>query len=416
MPVKRIVLMSVFGVIVIAGVYAVLSAALRPVEVEVGHVRPGEAIETVYATGLVEARERRSLRAERPAVIEVVYNSPRTERRFIEGDEVRAGESILRLRDSTLEADLSAARTELERLTNQLARDSAFRQAFELRVAEAEKTADNERTREQRLRQQLGSGAISRDAYDQALTRADTAAQRAAQVKQDYERVLADLRAERDAAASRIESLEGRRRDNIITAPIDGVILRLPFKEGELAAAGVELALVGDVRELILEAEVNEDDIPRVSEGAEVMIRLAGYDDVNVWGTVYEILPDAVRITRGYTVRVAFRESRFIRREGSDLRGRTRLEGDIFPRSGATAELGIIVARRDEALIFPRSALASDNRVYRIRGSRVEEVQVTLGLTNFRVCEALSGLEDGDRVAVTNLRQLSDGARIAIKD
>jgi RND family efflux transporter MFP subunit len=416
MPVKRIFLISIFGVIVIAGVYAVLSAALRPVEIRAARVEPGQAVETVYATGFVEALERRSLRADRPAVIETVYDSPRTGRRLIEGDEVRRGERVLRLRDSTLEAQVRAAETELQRLSEQLRADSPFRRAYELGVQEAEETAKDERTREQRLRQQLEAGAISRDAYDLARTRADTAGQRAAQLKQSYEQVVADLRAARDAAASNLDSLHGRRQDNIIVAPIDGVILRLPLKEGELAPAGAELALVGDIRELILEAEVNEDDIPRVRDGAEVLIRLAGYDEVSVQGNVYEILPDSDRTTRGFTVRVAFEGAQFIRAEGSNLRGRTRLPGDLFPRSGMTAELGIIVARRESTLVFPRSALLADNRVYRVRGSSVEEVRVQLGLMNFSTCEVLSGLEDGDRVAITNLRELSDGARVRIRD
>jgi multidrug efflux pump subunit AcrA (membrane-fusion protein) len=153
-----------------------------------------------------------------------------------------------------------------------------------------------------------------------------------------------------------------------------------------------------------------------VRDGAEVLIRLAGYDEVSVKGNGYEILPDSDRTTRGYTVRVALEGARFIRAEGSELRGHTRLEGDLFPRSGMTAELGIIVARRESTLVFPRAALLADNRVYRVRGSRVEEVRVRLGLTNFSTCEVLDGLDDGDRVAITNLRDLSDGARVRVRD
>jgi hypothetical protein len=37
---------------------------------------------------------------------------------------------------------------------------------------------------------------------------------------------------------------------------------------------------------------------------------------------------------------------------------------------------------------------------------------VTLGLTNFRSCEAKSGLADGDVVVIGGVNQLSDGARV----
>lgn len=415
MPVKRIVMLAVLGVIVIAGVFAILSAAYSPVEVRTEKAREGEALETVYATGIVEAFERRSLRAPRAAVVERIFEAEPGVL-LAEGAEVRAGTPLLELRDSALESRIRAAESELSRVGVQLEDGSPYRRAYELRIAEADNVAADSRAREERLRQQLESGGISRDAYDQARTIADSNSQRAAQLKQEYEQTLADLAAAQIRASSEVESLRAQRGDNLVVAPIDGVILRLPFKAGEFAASGVEVAKVGDPRRLMVEAEVYEDDISRVTLAQRVLIRLAGYDDRMVEGTVYEILPDADRLTKGYTVRVEFNEAQFIPREAGALAGYTLLPGDAKPRSGMSAELGIVVARSERTVVFPRPALTPDGTVFVIRGGRAREVKVRVGLTSFSTVEALDGLNPGDAVAVTEVRSLTDGAFVKVAE
>lgn len=400
---KRIIVLAVLGVIVIAGVFAVLSAAFKPVTVQVGVVRKGNAMETVYATGFVECRERRVLRAPRAGIVHSVFGG------LIEGSPVKAGQAILELRDTALESRLNAAQAELERINEKLQQDSPFRRGYELRVAEARQVALDDRAREQRLKQQLETGGISRDAYELARTRAEVSEQRLAQIQQEYDQALADLHTAQTSARSSVDTLRAQQSDNRIVSPIDGVILRLPLKAGEFAASGVELAKVGDSRDLIIESQVNEDDIARVKVGQKVLVRLAGYDKAAANGRVYEILPDADRATKGYTVRVAFSEARL-------LEGRTLLAHDIEPRSGMTAELGVIVGEKEGALVFPRTALTSRNTVFVIEGGRVRESKVSLGLTNFSVCEALTGLEDGQRVAISNVSDLSDGAGIRVKE
>lgn len=412
---KRIVMLAVLGVVVVAGVFAILSAAFNPPVHSVATVRKGEASETVYATGLVEARNRRVLRAHRAAVIEQVFTNAAGET-LREGSEVTAGQPILKLRDSTLESRRVQATTELERLQAQLAADSPFRKALEGRVAEAAQAATDARDREKRVAQQLASKSVSQDQYDAAKTAAITAEQRRDALQKEYDQAIADLTAARRAAAAALTLVEANERDDLIVAPLDGVILRLPLESGEFAPAGAELALVGDVRELVIEAEVNEDDIRRVGLGRDVYIRLAGYDHVKVDGQVYEILPDADRSTKGYTVRVKFTGASFVAVAGSKLRGTTQLPKPAVPMSGMTAELAIVWQKANDRLVFPRQALTADNTVFVFRDGRVTETKVQLGLVNFSTCEAVSGLSESDVVVTTGVRDLKDGMRVRAKE
>ena len=63
----------------------------------------------------------------------------------------------------------------------------------------------------------------------------------------------ADLRAEREDS------------QYTITSPMDGVVLRQDGEVGEIVEAGSILFRVGMPKPLEVEAEVNEEDIPRVS-------------------------------------------------------------------------------------------------------------------------------------------------------
>jgi RND family efflux transporter MFP subunit len=408
--------LGVFGLILLAGVFAVGSAVFSPVEVQVATAREGEAMATVYATGHVEARERRVIRAQRAAVVHEWFTNPRTTKPFIEGDEVHAGEAILRLRETSLAVRQEAAAAELKRVSEQLEPRSPYRRVLESQIVEAEGVAKDDRAREGRLKQQLAAGNVSQDTYDQARTRAESSEQRLAQLSQQYAQVMDDLAAALSRARADLETLKAAEQDDIIRAPMDGVILRLPVKPGEFAVLGTELLKVGDLRELIIEAEVNEDDIGNVQLERSVNIRLAGFDSLLIKGSVYEILPDADRSTKGYTVRVNFTNARLIEGLRGPLSGRVELEGEVRPLSGMTAELGIVVDRKLKAITFPRPALTPNNTVFVVKDGHTVETRVQLGLINFSTCEAVSGLAAGDVVVVSDTRSLSDGTRVRVKE
>lgn len=412
---KRILIFVVMGVVVAAGVVAVLNAVFSAREHTVGRVMRGPAKETVYATGFVEALNRRVIRSPRAAVIGAVFK--RADGTVLrEGDEVSQGQPILRLRDTGLEARKSAAQSELDRIATQLKDGSPYRKGFELRIGEAAQAARDERAREQRLAQQLPGGGLSQDQYDAARTRAITAEEHEKSLREDYQQALANLESGQKTASATLEQVNGQEKDDLIVSPLSGVILRLPLEEGEFAASGAELAMVGDIRELIIEAEVNEDDIGRVKAGQRVDLRLAGNGRAAAKGTIFEILPDADRATKGYIVKVRFSESSFVAQAGSMMRGATELPGSLQPMSGMTAELAVIVDSRDNTLIFPRAALTADNTVFVVKDGIARETSVKLGLVNFSSCEALGGLAEGDLVVTSDLRSAKDGARIKAKE
>lgn len=343
--------MLALGVVVMAG------RLWAPVPVSTARVVRGPAVDTVFATGHVEARQRRQLRPIRPGVVEAVFRR--------EHDEVRVGDPVLRLRNTAREARHQKLQAEMDWVTGEL----------------------------RRQRQLVAAGVSGRV-------------------------VLDDLESRERKARADLDALGAEDKDDAIVSPIDGVVLAVSVEPGEAVGLGTDLAKVGDLRELILECEVDEEDVSRVRPGQEALVRLAGSDADLVTGEVYEVLPDALRSSKSFRVRVRFPDAVFEADPGagSGLRGRVRVGRGAVLLSGMSAEVGIVVDRRAGALLVPRGALTPLGSVFLVEGGRLAERPVKVGIRNLDRCEILEGVEEGQEVVSDGVANLKAGQRVRPAD
>ncbi len=99
--------------------------------------------------------------------------------------------------------------------------------------------------------------------------------------------------ARRDAAKAAVERLEAELARYRVLAPMEGVVLTRHVSVGETVNAAAPLVTIADLSRLRVEAEVDEFDIGRVAQGADVVITAEGYRDKRWRGKVEEIA-DAV--------------------------------------------------------------------------------------------------------------------------
>ena len=77
------------------------------------------------------------------------------------------------------------------------------------------------------------------------------------------------------------------------------------------------------------------------------------------------------------------------------------------------------LAASGSTLLAPNDAVmrvGDEDAVFVIRDGIAERRTVTIGQSNFDFTQILSGLEEGEAVAVTNLDKLTDGARVRIPE
>lgn len=403
---KRRLLWSLLVVLAVAGLGAFAQRLLTPLEVKAATVVRGPALATVFATGWIEAKERRLLAPARPAVVARLWKR--------EGDEARAGEPLVDLRDTAREQREERVRAELDRIGADLAEGSALRSGAQARIDEATVAESWAAEEVERMKPLLDQQLIDRRSFDQLDTNRRMAAERRRGAEQELAETLGKLASEQRQFSAELEVLRANTRDDRIVAPFDGVVLLRYAEEGESVSPERELLKFGDLRELLIEGDVDEDDVARVRPGQRAFVRLAGdaaaRDQDKLLGEVTELFPDGNRATRSFRVRVRFRDATFVADGPLGLRGRLQ-SGARAIVAGTSVELGIVVDEKPDALVIPRAALTGRGTVFVLADGSAREREVAVGIRNFDRCEVLSGLSEGDVVAVERLGELTDGRR-----
>lgn len=182
-----------------------------------------------------------------------------------------------------------------------------------------------------------------------------------------------------------------------ITAPFDGVITRKEVSTGDLATPGTPLLQLENNRHLQVRTAVPESLVLGIHLGDRLMVKVEAAG-VLVAGTVAEVAPAADPQSRTAPVVI-------------DLPGQADLRTGQFarvllPRPGTTG------------LLIPNTALVpygQMDRVFVVEGDRVHLRLVRTGQRHDGLIEILSGLSDGETVAVTNNRQLHHGQQVQVQ-
>jgi RND family efflux transporter MFP subunit len=209
---------------------------------------------------------------------------------------------------------------------------------------------------------------------------------------QAHERAAMDLRQIQALISVQMERI----KDYVITAPIDGVVLRRDGEVGEIAEVGQILFRVGVLRPLQVVAEVNEEDIPRVVLGQLALLRTDAFPGQRLEGKVRELTPMGDSVAKTYRIRIA-------------------LPDDTPLKPGMSVEANVVTREKPNALLVPADAVQG-TAVYVVEGDRMRRKNVEIGIRGTRAVEILSGLRTDERVVSPLAPDAQDGRRIRIVD
>ncbi|HEX3375385.1 MAG TPA: hypothetical protein VHS29_00900, partial [Candidatus Acidoferrales bacterium] len=86
---------------------------------------------------------------------------------------------------------------------------------------------------------------------------------------------------------------------------------------------------------------------------------------------------------------------------------------DLLPNT--TVDVRIQVSERPSVLVIPRGAVSIDGEkryVFRVEEKRLRRVQITVGISNPTKIEVLSGLNEGDVVALPGNAALKQNLKV----
>ncbi|MBZ0146764.1 MAG: efflux RND transporter periplasmic adaptor subunit [Pseudorhodoplanes sp.] len=242
------------------------------------------------------------------------------------------------------------------------------------------------------IRAQLHEVQAKEDFARREVARTTELVGRGATTTQAHERALTDLRQAQGLLSVLLERVD----QYTITAPMDGIVLRQDGEVGEIAETGSVLFRVGEPKPLQVEAEVNEEDIPRVSVGQLVLFRTDAFPDRRIEGKVREITPMGDSVAKTYRIRI-------------DLPDDTPL------RIGMSVEANIVTREKPNAVLIPADAVQGSH-VYVLDGGVARRREIKVGIRGTRAIEVLEGLAQNERVISPIGATVVDGRHVRVAE
>ena len=346
-------------------------------------VERGELEDTVLATGTIEAEKEVSVGAQVSGQIKRLHVAL--------GDTVRQGQLIAEIDSTTQTNNLRNAEAEVALLQAQL---QASRAAL--------KQAQVVMARQQSL---FKADATSKAEVDAA--EADLAANEAQ---------VAVLQAQIRQASISMDTARVNLGYTRIVAPMDGVVTAVPVEEGRTVNAAQSAPTIIKLSKLdrvLIKAQISEADVVRVKPGLPVYFTILGEPLTRYEASLRAIEPstetDQSSTTSTSSTSTSSSSTTAIYYNG--LFEVPNPEGKL--RISMTAQVSIVLARAEDALIVPSSALGKldrKTRTYEVKvvegdaehpeSLKVVARKVKVGLNNRVQAQVLEGLAEGDRVVV----------------
>jgi HlyD family secretion protein len=391
------------GLLVLIALLVFLGGRGSTARVAVADVVRENVSSVVSTNGKVEPVMPQSFRASYPTFVERVH--------AVEGQQVKRGQLLFVLDDTQVQADLAQARADLADQAEALRVAKAGGHASQVATAAAD-LQKAQASREQlhrdneSLTKLVSEKAATPEELQQKrlqLTQAEADVQSFEKVKQTLEQ-QAQLDQGRVAllvehARATVRELEERLKAAHGTAPFDGTLYSLPIRQGDFVKAGDLLAEMADLRKVRIRAFIDEPELGQIDVNQSVEILWDAHPD-RVWNGKTEVLPKQV-VTRG------------TRSVGELLCSVTNDRLDLLPNT--TVDVRIHISERPTALVVPRGAvfIEGDKRfVFQVENDLLHRRSIKVGIANPTKIEVLSGLSEGDVVALPGEISLKENLRI----
>jgi len=233
----------------------------------------------------------------------------------------------------------------------------------------------------QRAQELLQEKLISQEMYDDAKT--------------TFELAQNSL----ESAQASLAKVQEQLTKTEVRAPFDCTVLTRPVSIGQAVSgsggfnSGTEVLTIADLNNLVINAHVNQADVPRLKVSQEVEIAVEAVAGLSVTGVVERIAPQATfkNNLKGFAARILLQNP------------------DRRVRPGMTANVKIPVDSAANVVAVPVVAVFTEKNeetgererfVYVKAGEMYERRLITLGVSDNFFAEIQAGLKPGDVVAL----------------
>jgi HlyD family secretion protein len=427
------------------------------VTVETGKVTRTDLTAIVTASGEVKPRNYINIGANSLAPITAIFVK--------EGDHVKKGQVLAKLKNIQPSADLSAQQASYNSaLADSAAQEAGAKSADDnIAVAEAQVAHDRQDLEQKKMDLQR-----SQSLYDSKLIAAqDFEAKRvtyqlAESTLLESEKKVEQAKSAKAQSIAQLNSAQKKvaqaqamvtRQSDVLQeydaiAPLDGVVTNLPVRVGETVVPGVQnsegsvIMTIADMSIITAEVHVDESDIVSVRVGQAAEVTIDAIPNQTFKGKVIEIGDTALVRSTG----VAASQSTTSSQEAKDFKVVVALDIDeSLVRPGLSCTAKITTATRPHALAIPIQALTirqkgqltepkkgetpptdpasvkaakeEEQGVFVVKDGKAEFKEVKTGISGATDIEVLGGLDDGQELVTGSyqvIRTIRNNAKVKV--
>ena len=319
----------------------------------------------IVATGKVNPEEEIEIKPQVSGIIDEILVE--------EGDKVKKGDLIARIRVVPNEQNLAAASS---------------------RVRSLRLSADNAAVLFNRNKTLFEKGIISKQDFENSELQYNQAKQSLQQAQTDYQII------KKGSAAGK-----GSTANTNVIAQISGTILEIPVREGNQVIqsntfnAGTTIATIADMSKMIFEGKVDESEVGKLKEGREIKVKLGAIENKDFPAILTFVAPKGKEVSGA----VQF-----------TIKADVTIGKDTYVRAGYSANADIKLEKKDSVLAIKESLLQfnrfTDKPFVEIEteDQKFKKKNVKLGISDGINVEILEGVKKEDKIKVWNKASKED--------
>jgi len=365
---KKALILLFFLVLGAIIIFSLKSNSKNVKEVYLEPLKKQNIMEIISASGEIQPKVKVNVQSDVIGRIEKLY--------FKEGDFVKKGQKLVELeKDAYLFQRDQAKAAIASALAN-------------LKVAEAQ--LEEAEAQKKRISALLEENLISKEIYDQTEANYKSALARVEASKEEIKRLEKYL-----------NEAEDKLRKTTILSPLDGKVVDLVLKEGEVVISGTPnipgstIAIIADLSQILAEVDVVESEIAKVSLGQKAKITVDAFPQKELEGVVEEIGESAFK-----KVDVNYFKVKIKITENFD---------DLKP--GMTSKAKIYVEEKKDVLAVPSQAIQDvkgEKFIFISEKGKAKKVVVTTGIQDNINTEISGDIKEGSLVVTGPLRVLKE--------
>lgn len=325
-----------------------------------------------------------------------------------EGFPVKKGQPVGKIDTSDVDNKILALEAQIEVQKANLAKTNSGEEPEEIaqqqeRIKQEQLNVQAAQTELNRIELLFASGAVTAQELEKAKDALATAtsnlqvAKQGLALKQKGPRKedVQSIQAQINQLLTEKANWEKERRESVLLAPADGTILKLDAKNGQHVNKGTEIFTIGNLQDMIVEAEVNESDVHKIKVGHEAVVSGSSLGKTTLKAKVARIAPIAVTTQNS---------------SGQGEQTRVKVTMELLERSadlkpGYHVDINIISEKFANALQVPIEAIQQEQDgstfVWVSESGIAKKKKVKIGMENELFTQIIEGVSSGQEI-ITN--------------